>query len=141
MTRTTNERDRGTRGFSLVELMVVITILGLLAGIVATNVFGLFAKAQVDIAKQDMHRLVEGIEVYRVQEGALPETLEDLFDEGGALRGDGPPVDPWGHAYEYERIDGTQFTLVCRGADGREGGEGDAADITRADLKRVAKED
>ncbi len=61
----TTRRVRAQDGFSLVELMVVITILGLLAGIVGANVFGIFGRAQVDIAKQDMVRLRGGIQLYQ----------------------------------------------------------------------------
>jgi general secretion pathway protein G len=118
-------------GFTLVELMVVIVIIGLLATIVIINVMPVTGKAAVTKAKSDVATLEQGVEMYRLNRLHYPSTAEGLQ----AVKAEGLikrlPNDPWGHPYHYAAPgkDGRAFDIWSDGADGREGGEGEDADI------------
>jgi general secretion pathway protein G len=118
-------------GFTLVELMVVIVIIGLLATVVIINVLPATDKAAVTKAKADVATLEQGVEMYRLNKLRYPsgsEGLQSVTAEGYVKR---LPKDPWGNAYHYAQPgkDGRQFDIYSYGADGREGGEGQDADI------------
>ena len=134
-------RRRKRSGFTLVELMVVIVIIGLLATVVAINVLPSQDKAMVGKAKADIATLEQAIETYRLDNLAFPDSLEALaaapaglanperYREGGYVRR--LPKDPWGADYQFRRpsAHGGQFDVWSFGADGREGGEGNDADL------------
>jgi general secretion pathway protein G len=125
-----NERKR-EEGFSLVELMVVIVIIGLLATIVIINVMPAADRAAVTKARADIATLAQGIDMYRLDHLRYPtadEGLEALVS-GNYIRR--LPDDPWGHPYRYSTPgpDGRPFRIASLGADGREGGDGENADI------------
>jgi len=118
-------------GFTLVELMVVIVIIGLLATVVIINVLPATDKAAITKAKADVATLEQGVEMYRLNKLRYPsgsEGLQAVTSEGYVKR---LPKDPWGNAYHYAQPgkDGRQFDIYSYGADGREGGEGQDADI------------
>ena len=118
-------------GFTLVELMVVIVIIGLLATVVIINVLPATDKAALTKAKADVATLEQGVEMYRLNKLRYPsgsEGLQAVTAEGYVKR---LPKDPWGNAYRYAQPgkDGRQFDIYSYGADGREGGEGKDADI------------
>ena len=118
-------------GFTLVELMVVIVIIGLLATVVIINVLPATDKAAITKAKADVATLEQGVEMYRLNKLRYPrgsEGLQAISAEGYVKR---LPKDPWGNAYVYAAPgrDGRQFDIYSYGADGREGGEGQDADI------------
>jgi general secretion pathway protein G len=126
-------RDDGLseNGFTLVELMVVILILGLLATIVIINVLPATDKAAATKAKADISTLEEAVELYRLNRLAYPsgeQGLQALVSERIVKR---LPKDPWGNPYRYAAPgrDGREFDIISYGADGREGGEGKDADI------------
>ncbi|HEX8380074.1 MAG TPA: type II secretion system major pseudopilin GspG, partial [Allosphingosinicella sp.] len=119
------------QGFTLVELMVVIVIIGLLATVVVINVMPATDKAAITKAKADVGVLEQGVEMYRLNKLRYPsgsEGLQAVTAEGYVKR---LPKDPWGNAYHYAAPgkDGRQFDIYSYGADGREGGEGQDADI------------
>ncbi len=142
--RTRLSRRRSRAGFTLVELMVVIVIIGLLATVVALNVLPSQDRAMVQKARADISTLEQAIETYRLDNMVFPTDQQGLqalrrapaglnqperYREGGYIRR--LPKDPWGADYQYRRAsthDG-QFDVFSFGADGREGGEGDDADI------------
>jgi general secretion pathway protein G len=131
--RRGDERERKKReeGFTLVELMVVIVIIGLLATIVVINVLPAQDTARVRKAEADIATLEQGVEMYRLNRMNYPaggEGLQALVTEGFVKR---LPDDPWGNPYRYAAPgrDGQPFDIYSQGADGREGGEGDNADI------------
>ncbi len=122
---------RNEEGFTLVELMVVIVIIGLLATVVVINVMPATDKAAITKAKADVGVLEQGVEMYRLNKLRYPsgsEGLQSVVSEGYVKR---LPKDPWGNAYVYAAPgrNGRQFDIYSFGADGREGGEGEDADI------------
>ena len=119
------------QGFTLVELMVVIVIIGLLATVVIINVLPATDKAAATKAKADVATLEQGVEMYRLNKLRYPsaaEGLQAVTAEGYVKR---LPKDPWGNEYRYAAPgrDGRAFDIYSYGADGREGGEGQDADI------------
>ena len=130
-------------GFTLVELMVVIVIIGLLATVVIVNVVPSQDRGMVGKAKADIALIEQAVEMYRLDNfsyppaeaglGALrtpPEAVAQTgrYRQGGYLRR--LPNDPWGQPYQY-RVPGRQgpFDIFSFGADGQEGGDGENADI------------
>jgi general secretion pathway protein G len=134
-------RIRKNVGFTLLELLVVIVIIGLLASFVAPRYFSQVGKSEVKVARAQMDALEKALDQYRLDTGHYPGMEAGL----GALmarpaneqKWDGPylrkavPPDPWGNAYVY-RIPGEhgEYDLVSYGKDGQPGGSGEASDIT-----------
>ncbi len=134
-------RRRGRRaqgGFTLVELLLVLVILALIAGLVLPRIIGQAEGAKVKAASSQINRLSMAVETYYLDTGRIPERLEDLVNEPGNAAGwNGPYVkstllkDPWERDYEYEAPgEHGDFDIVSLGADGQQGGEGNDADIT-----------
>jgi general secretion pathway protein G len=117
---------RSEHGFTLVELLVVIVIIGLLATIVAINVIPAGSQARVEKAKADIAILEQALEQYRLDNLTYPASTDGLI----ALLTD----DPWGKPYHYE-APGKKgaFDIFSLGADGQSGGNGDNADIYSSD--------
>lgn len=117
-------------GFTLVELMVVLVILGLLATVVAINVLPALSKGTTEKAKIDISMLDQGLEMYKLQNLTYPSASEGLqaLAAKGVIRK--LPKDPWGHPYRYV-MPGQHgaVDIYSLGADGAEGGEGENADI------------
>jgi general secretion pathway protein G len=128
------------RGFTLLELLVVMVIIGLLAGYVGPRLFAQIGRSEVKVARAQIDGLQKALDQYRLDAGRYPATGQGL----AALRarpGDEPkwagpyltkavPKDPWGHDYVY-RSPGEHgdFDLSSLGRDGRPGGDGEDADI------------
>ena len=136
-----NEGARGRQGFTLVEMMVVVVIIGLLATVVVINVLPSQDRAMVTKAKADIATLEQAIETYRLDNFDFPADLQalvaappglaspDRYRPGGYVRR--LPQDPWGQPYQYRRQStrGGQFDVFSYGADRKEGGEGNDADL------------
>ena len=128
-------RGRSEAGFTLIELLIVMIIIGLLASLVAPTMFSKVDSSKRKTAVAQMQMLGTAISAYRLDVGRFPADLGLLLKDE-APNWDGPympkevPLDPWGNAYLYS-VDTTTGTyqLSSLGADGREGGEGDAADL------------
>ena len=135
-------------GFTLVELMVVIVIIGLLATIVALNVLPATGKARTEKAKADIATLEQALDQYRLDNINYPSAAEGLqaliaapptlaqpqrYRVGGYVKK--LPDDPWSHPYQY-RVPGQKgaFDIVSLGADGQPGGEGENADLVSSAL-------
>ena len=135
---------RKRQGFTLVELMVVVVIIGLLATVVAINVLPSQDRAMIGKAKADIAVLEQAVETYRLDNLTFPDgqaglnalvaapaglANPDRYRQGGYIRR--LPQDPWGNPYQYRQpsAHGGQFDIWSFGADGREGGEGNDADI------------
>ncbi len=122
------------RGFTLIEVMVVVVILGLLAALVAPNIIGNVDKAAAARAKQDIRSIETALKLYRMENFRYPTTDEGLAalvspETGGPFL-DKVYTDPWDTPYQY-RYPGTQaeFDVFTLGADSQEGGEGVNADL------------
>ncbi len=128
-------------GFTLLELLVVMVIIGLLASYVGPRYFSQVGKSEIKVARAQINALEKALDQFRLDTGHFPtaeEGLESLVVRPPSEnRWDGPylnkgvPLDPWGHVYGY-KIPGTQgeYDLISLGKDGQPGGTGEAADIT-----------
>ena len=132
------------KGFTLIELMVVILIIAMLGTFVAPNVMSKLRRAKSDLAKPRMALIENALKNFELDCGRLPDEseggLEALMTAPPELEGkwNGPYLkksqllDPWGNPYLYVRegqFNPGSFDLICYGADGQEGGEGENADI------------
>jgi len=134
---------RGQRGFTLIEIMVVVVILGILAALIVPKVMGRPDEARVTAARQDISTLMQALKLYRLDNQRYPTTDQGLlalvqkptsqpvprnWKPGGYL--ERLPEDPWGHPYQYLNP-GThgEIDVFSLGADGQPGGEGMDADI------------
>ena len=129
------------RGFTLLELLVVMVIIGLLAAYVGPKYFSQIGKSEVKTARTQIVAFEKSLEQYRVDVGAYPSTEQGLAAlvtrPANVAKWDGPylaktvPVDPWGHAYVYKSPgEHGEVDLMSLGRDGQPGGEGLDADIT-----------
>ena len=140
--RTKDKKPPKRNGFTLVELMVVIVIIGLLATIVALNVLPSGDTARIQKAKADIAQIEGGLELYRLQMSVFPTTAQGLnalvsapsgvdasrYQQGGYIKR--LPDDPWGKPYLYASPgQHGEDDVWTYGSDGKEGGEGINADI------------
>jgi general secretion pathway protein G len=121
---------------TLIEIMVVITILGLIAAAVAVNVVGQMAEARKKTAITDVHKITEGVDTFKVLKGRYPSTEEgiQILIKENILKAnhDGKLVDPWGHEYIYlypGQAHPDAYDVKCYGGDGQPGGDGENSDI------------
>ncbi len=135
------DRRKTQGGFTLIEIMVVILILGLLATIVVQSLRGATDKAKRVKAQADLHEIQTALDRYYLDSGFYPTTDQGLqalvtrpgsgrvpanYEDGGYVQR--LPLDPWGNPYVYQS-DGNTYALKSYGADGVEGGDGKNADI------------
>jgi general secretion pathway protein G len=118
------------RGFTLLELLVVIVIIGLLAGYVAPRYFSQVGKSETQVARAQIDALEKALDQYRLDNRRYPTSEEGLAAVGPYLR-KAVPNDPWGRPYVY-RVPGQrggEFEVFSFGRDGRSGGSGEDADV------------
>ena len=121
----TKPRNRRRGGFSFIEVMVVVVIIGMLAGAVAIKVTDYMATARTNRARSDLSAIVNTIEAFYLQHNRYPSNSEGLEDLPLKTRND-----PWGRPYEYNSPGESEpFEVYTLGEDGRPGGEGVDADI------------
>ena len=138
-----SSRHRNSRGFTLIELMIAVVIIGILAAIIAPNVIGRLHDAKVSAAKQDVATLAQSLAMYKLDNGRFPtgeQGLKALVEKpvsapqpnnwrsGGYIAR--LPNDPWGNPYQFTNpgLHG-DIDVFSMGADAKPGGEGEGADI------------
>ncbi|MBJ6138956.1 type II secretion system major pseudopilin GspG [Marinobacter litoralis] len=144
MSNNLNRKFAAAKGFTLIEIMVVMVILGLLVAIVAPNIMGRSDQAKVTVAETQLSNIANALDLYRLDNSHYPSTQQGLealvrkpsgspeprnWNPDGYLKA--VPEDPWNNEYQYVSP-GTEgpYDLYSFGSDGQEGGDGDAADIS-----------
>ncbi len=137
---------RNQKGFTLIEIMVVVIILGLLAGLVLPRILGREEEARTNSAKVQIKSFESALDGFKLDNGFYPATDQGLealikrpetgripakWKEGGYLKPARIPKDPWGKDYVYisPGSEGREYEIISYGADGEQGGEGKNADI------------
>ncbi len=139
------------RGFTLIEIMVVMVILALLAALVGPRIIGQSDKAKIDDTKVQIRNLESALKFYKLDNGVYPTTEQGLqaliekptvgvipknYREGGYLESKSVPKDPWKNGYIYiSPGEHGDYDLCSYAADGAKGGEGNNADICSWDIK------
>ena len=145
------QRINNRNGFTLIEIMVVIVILGLLAALVGPKLMGRTDDAKVTDARVQIKNIETALKLYKLDTGSYPATEQGLsalvekptvgvipktYKEGGYLESKKVPKDPWGNDYLYiSPGEHGDYDLFSYGADGAKGGDGKNADITSWDTK------
>lgn len=136
-----SKRLRLIRGFTLIELMVVIVIIGLIAGTVTVGVRSYLIRGKQNVAKMEISKITQAIETFYLQYDRIPtneeglEILTQTSDELPEPLLASLPSDPWGNPYEYlETGSSPAYQVICYGADGRQGGDGADEDISSLHL-------
>jgi general secretion pathway protein G len=135
--KTLNQRRR-QRGMTLIEIMVVITILGLIMAAVGVAVIPKLDEAKQDTARLDIANIHQALKLYYTKKGKFPDTgtgLRALVDTNNLDR---IPTDPWGKEYVYMN-EGGKPVIISYGADGTAGGEGPDADVSSKDTSASAQ--
>lgn len=144
MTMKSMSTLQSTRGFTLIEIMVVMVILGLLVAVVAPNIMGRSDQAKVTVAETQLTNITKALDLYRLDNSHYPSTQQGLealvsrpsgtpepknWNPDGYMKN--IPEDPWGNEFQYVSpgMEGP-YDLYSYGSDGQEGGDGDAADIS-----------
>jgi general secretion pathway protein G len=134
-------RNRGRAGITLIEMLVVVTIIALFAALVAPRMFKQSDRAKVTAARAQINSFMTALGSFKLDTGIFPSTEEGLqalrVPPPNLAQWQGPylpqeiPVDPWGHPYLYKfpGEHGDEPDLICYGADGQPGGEGINADV------------
>ena len=145
-------RHAGQRGFTLVEMLVVITIIGLIMSLVGPRVLNYLSESKVKAARIQLQSFAGALDLFYLDAGRFPSTSEGLAVlvqrapgvaawNGPYLKGGSLPNDPWSHPYLYRSPgEHAPYDIISYGADGQEGGSGVAADISTEKLTNARAE-
>lgn len=149
MSKTRSTQRQFQRGFTLIEIMAVVLIIGMLTTLVGFAVFKQIDKARVSTTRAQMKNIETALEFYRMDNSRYPTTEQGLealihkptsepiprnYREGGYLRGEAVPKDPWQEPYQYASESSDEFKLWSLGADNQPGGDGTARDLYAGDV-------
>jgi general secretion pathway protein G len=146
------EPDVSQQGFTLVEMLVVITIIGLIMGLIGPRVLNYLSESKVKAAKIQLQSFAGALDLFYLDAGRFPSTSEGLSAlmqrtpgvaawNGPYLKGNSLPNDPWNHPYMYRAPgDRAPYEILSYGSDGQEGGSGIAADISTENLVNAKNE-
>lgn len=144
--KTKHFKRQRARGFSLVELMVVIVIIGLLASVVTFSVRSYLIRSKQNVAKLEISKMMQALETFYATYDRFPTNEEglDILAARSDEFSDGLlsfiPTDPWGHDYEYLSPGrNREFDIICYGADHREGGTGADADLRSDEIMQRSR--
>ena len=136
---------RHKAGFTLVEMLVVLTIIALILGLVGPRVLNYLGESRTKAAKLQIESFGSALDLFYLDAGRYPTASEGLnalvqrptgaeIWNGPYVKGGKVPSDPWGHPYQYRSpVESAPYEIVSYGSDGREGGEGTAADISNVE--------
>ena len=120
----------GREGFTLIEILLVVVIIGILAAVAVPKLSGRVGQAQTNAAKASVDAIGLAVKMYEVDNGKFPDSLQSLVTKGGEINWNGPylekgvPKDPWGNDFQYSK-NGNDYTIVSAGPDGVFGSEDD----------------
>ncbi len=146
-------RKWGRKGFTLIELMIVIVIIGILATLLIPRIMERPEEARRIKAKMDIKTIESALKLYKIDNGVYPSTEQGLealikkptisplpkkWRDGGYLEGTSVPKDPWGNPYYYTAsgAEGRDYEIISYGNDGQPGGTGRDADVSSSDLTK-----
>jgi general secretion pathway protein G len=136
-------KRRRNAGFTLIEILVVITLIGLIAGLVAPKIMQQFDEGKIKLTGSKISVLRDVLDRYRMHHNAYPDTLNVLLEPSDKNLGDSYLDDPaklrdaWDQDFTYVKSSSRKYEIISFGADGLEGGEGADADITSDKSKMV----
>src|SRR5580698_502889 len=144
--------DEGQRGFTLVEMLVVISIIGLIMGLVGPRVLNYLSESKVKAARIQLQSFGSALDLFYLDAGRFPSSSEGLAAlvqrmpgvsawNGPYVKGGNLPNDPWNHPYLYRSPgEHAPYDIISYGSDGQEGGTGTAADISTGNLTSAKNE-
>jgi general secretion pathway protein G len=146
------QQNVGEQGFTLVEMLVVITIIGLIMGLIGPRVLNYLSESKMKAAKIQLQSFGSALDLFYLDAGRFPSSAEGLAAlvrrtpgvaawNGPYLKGGNVPTDPWSHPYIY-RAPGERsaYDIMSYGSDGQEGGSGTAADISTDNMANARNE-